>query len=104
MSASMMFRPKGSVSEAKGQVPLQTSAQFVRTYNTQAHEITNAITAVVLHAHTGLNLLRAQSPDLEKVRQALNGIANGGKRAGDFVVRTRALMKTVAAADGATDP
>src|SRR6476660_9436451 len=38
MSASMMFRPKGSVSEAKGQVPLQTSAEFVRTYNSQAHE------------------------------------------------------------------
>jgi hypothetical protein len=83
---------------------LQTSAEFARTYHAHAYEITNAITAVVLHAHTGLNLLRAQSPDLEKVRQALNGIANGGKRAGDFVVRTRALMKTVAAADGATDP
>jgi hypothetical protein len=93
-----------SVGDANGQMSLQTSAEFARTYNAHVHEITNAITAVVLHAHTGLNLLRAQSPDLEKVRQALNGIANGGKRAGDFVVRTRALMKTVAAADGATDP
>jgi hypothetical protein len=91
---------EGSVGDANGQVPSQTSAEFVRTYDAHAHEITDAITAVVLHAHAGLHLLRAQSPDLEKVRQALNGIANDGKRAGDIV----ALINKVAAADGATDP
>ena len=80
------------------------SAEFVRTYNAQAHEITNAITAVVINAHAGLQLLRAQSPDLEVVRQALNNIANDGKRAGDIVVRTRALMNKVVAADGVADP
>ena len=74
---------------------------IVRTYNAQAREITNAITAVIIHAEAGLRLLRAQSPDLEVVRQALNSIANDGKRAGDIVVRTRALMKKVAAADAA---
>ena len=79
-------------------------SEFVRTYNAQAHEITNAITAVVINAEAGLRLLRAQSPDLEVVRQALNRIANDGKRAGDIVVRTRALMNKVAAADGAADP
>ena len=78
--------------------------EFVRTYHAQAHEITDAITAVVINAQAGLQLLRAQSPDLEKVRQALNSIANDGKRAGDIVVRTRALMKKVAAADRAADP
>ena len=66
--------------------------------------ITDAITAVVINAHAGLQLLRAQSPDLEVVRQALNNIANDGKRAGDIVVRTRALMKKVAATDRAADP
>jgi hypothetical protein len=96
--------PTQSVGDAKGQVPLQTSAEFVRTYNAQAHEVTDAITAVVINAQAGLNLLRAQSPDLEKVRQALNSIANDGKRAGNIVVRTRALMKKVDAADGAADP
>ena len=79
------------------------STQFVRTYYAQAHEITDAITAVVINAQAGLQLLRVQSPDLEKVRQALNSIANDGKRAGDIVVRTRALMKKVAAADRAAD-
>jgi hypothetical protein len=94
LTVQHLFRPEGIVSDAKGQVPLQTSAQFVRTYNAQAHEITNAITAVVINAHTVLHLLRAQSPDLEQVRQALNSIANDdGKRAGDIVVRTQALMK-----------
>jgi len=78
--------------------------EFVRTYHAQAHEITDAITAVMINAQAGLQLLRAQSPDLEKVRQALNSIANDGKRAGDIVVRTRALMKKVAAADRAADP
>src|SRR6266404_3720528 len=66
--------------------------------------ITDAITAVVINAQAGLQLLRAQSPDLEKVRQTLNNIANDGKRAGDIVVRTRAHMKKVAAADDAADP
>ena len=66
--------------------------------------ITDAITAVVINAEAGLHLLRAQSPDLEKVRQTLNNIANDGKRAGDIVVQTRAHMKKVAAADDAADP
>jgi hypothetical protein len=80
------------------------AAEFVRTDNAQTHEIIDAITAVVLNAQAGLHLLRAQSPDLEEIRRALDHIANTGKRAGDIVVRTRALMKKVAAADGAADP
>jgi hypothetical protein len=48
---------------------------------------------VIINAHAVLHLLRAQS--------MLNNIANDGKRAGDIVVRTRALMKKVAAADAA---
>jgi hypothetical protein len=80
------------------------AAELVRTYNAQVHEIIDAITAVVLNAEAGLNLLGAQSPDLEKVRQMLSNIANDGKRAGDIVVRTRSLMNKVAAADGAIDP
>src|SRR5258706_303658 len=55
--------PTQSVGDAKG----QTSVEFVRSYNAQAHEIANAITAMVLNAQAGLHLLRAQSPDLEKV-------------------------------------
>jgi DNA-binding response OmpR family regulator len=58
-----------------------------------------------LRARTAEEQMRRSEEKFRAIfNQALNGIANGGKRAGDFVVRTRALMKTVAAADGATDP
>jgi predicted lactoylglutathione lyase len=87
------------VSDAKGQV--QASAEFVRTYDAQTREITNAITAMLINAQAGLDLLRAQSPDLEEVRQVLNCIANDSQRAGDIVFRTRSLVKKVAAAGGA---
>jgi hypothetical protein len=86
---------EGSVSDAKGQVPLQTSAEFVRTYNAQAHEIVDAITGAVTNAEAGLNWLSAEPPDLEGVRLALNGIASDGKRVAELVVRFRALMNKV---------
>jgi hypothetical protein len=91
-----LFWPEGSVSDAKGQGPLQTSAEFMRTYNAQAHEIVDAITAAVTNAEAGLNWLRAEPPDLEEVRQALNRIASDGERAAEIVVRLRALMNEVA--------
>jgi hypothetical protein len=91
-----LFRPEGSVSEAKGQVTLQTSAEFVRTCNAQAHEIVDAIAAAVTNAQAGLNWLCAETPDLEEVRQALTGIASDGKRAAEIVVRLRGLMNEVA--------
>jgi hypothetical protein len=99
MSASMMFRPEGSVSDAKGQVPLQTSAEFVRTYNSQAHEIIDALSAAATSAQAGLNWLRAEPPDLEEVRQVLNFIARDGKRAAEIVIRLRALIEKVPTAD-----
>jgi malonyl CoA-acyl carrier protein transacylase len=91
-----LFRPEGCVSDAKGQVPLQTAAELVRAYNAQAHEIVDAITAAITNAEAGLNWLRAETPDLEEVRQALNGIASDGKRAAEIVVRLRALVNKVA--------
>lgn len=90
-----LFQPEPSVSDAKGQVPLQTSAEFVRTYSAQTHEIVDAITAAVTNANAGLNWLRAEPPNLEEVRQALDGIASDGKRAAEIVVRLRALMNEV---------
>ena len=91
-----LFRPEGSVSDAKAQVPLQTSAEFLRTYNSQAHEIVDAITAAVTSAQAGLNWLRAEPPDLEEVRQSLNCIASDAKRAAEVVLRLHALMNKVA--------
>ncbi|MGY8680654.1 hypothetical protein Q2941_23070 [Bradyrhizobium sp. UFLA05-153] len=80
------------------------SAEFMHSYDAQAHEVINAITTVIVSAQVGMNLLRAQSPDMEQVGRVLNSIANDSKRAGDIVVRTRALIKNVAEAGGAADP
>ena len=91
----LLFRSERRVSNAKGQVPLQTSAEFARSFKAQTHEIVDTITAVVTNAEAGLNWLGAERPDLEEVRQALNGIASDGKRAAELVVRLRALMNKV---------
>ena len=82
-------------------MPLQTSAEFVRTHNAQAHEIIDAITAAVISAQAGLNWLRAEAPDLEEVRQVLDFIAGDGKRAAEIVIRLQALMEKVPTADAA---
>ena len=89
------FWPEKSASDTRGQVPLQTSAEFVRTFDVQNHKIVDALTATVTSAQAGLNWLRAEPPDLEEVRRLLNGIVNDGKRAAEIVVRLRALMKNV---------
>ena len=88
----LLFRSERRVSNAKGQVPLQTSAEFARSFKAQAHEIVDAITAVVINAEAGSTWLCAEPPDLEGVRLALDGIASDGKRAAELVVRFRALM------------
>ena len=59
----------------------------------KAKDHVDAITAAVINAEAGLNWLRAEPPDLEAVRQALNGIASDGKRAAEIVVRLRVPMK-----------
>jgi hypothetical protein len=54
------------VSNAKGQVPLQTSAELARSFKVRAHEIVDAITAVITNAEAGSTWLCAESPDLEE--------------------------------------
>jgi hypothetical protein len=93
LTVQYLSRPERILSDAKGQMPLQTSAEFVRTYNAQAHEIVDAITASVVSAQAGLNWLRAKPPDLEEVRQVLNVIARDGKRAAEIVIRLQALIE-----------
>ena len=97
LTVQHLFRPEGIVSDAKGQVPLQTAAEFVRAYNAQAHEIVDAITAAVTRAQAGLNWLRAEPPDLEEVRQVLNFIASDGNRAAEIVIRLQADVGCLAA-------
>ncbi len=94
------LRMEESVSDARDQVPSRTCAEFVRSYNAEAHEIAGAITAAVLHAQAGLGWLRAQPRDLENVQRALSSTVEDCKRVAEIVVRLRALMPT---ADGSPD-
>jgi hypothetical protein len=96
-----VFRLEGSVSDVKGQVPLQTSAEFVRTYDAQ---IADVITATLVNAQAGLNWLGAQPLNLEEVRKTLDRITDDGMRACEIVVRFRALMNEVPTADGVPGP
>jgi hypothetical protein len=99
-----LFRPEESMSDVNAKVPPQISAEVLRTYDAQTHEIFDAIAATVINAQAGLNWLRAQPVDLEEVRRALNSVAKDGKRAGESVVGLRALMNKLATADGGSDP
>lgn len=78
---------EGVTTEANGQMPFQASAEEVRIYGA----IVNAITATTLNAQAGLDWLSVQSPNLEEVRRSLNSIASDAIRAGEAVVRLRAL-------------
>jgi hypothetical protein len=84
-------RTERSVSDAKDQVRLQISAELVRAYNAQAHEMVDAIAAAIGNAQAGLNWLRGESPNLEEVQLALNDILSAGKRAAEIVGRLQAL-------------
>lgn len=78
---------EGVTTEPNGQMPFQTSAELVRIYGA----IVNAITATALNAQAGLDWLSTQPPNLEEVRRSLNSIASDGVRAGEVIVRLRAL-------------
>jgi hypothetical protein len=86
-------RQKRNVSSKPGQVPLQTTPQLARACQSQAHEITEAIAAVMLYAEAGLNWLRTDPPDLEGARRAFDGIAGDAKRACETLIRLRALLE-----------
>jgi PAS domain S-box-containing protein len=58
-----------------------------------AHEVNQPITATVANAEAGLSWLGAQPPNLEQVRQSLEGIVSDGLRAGDVIGRIRALVR-----------
>ena len=85
--------PEESASAPTSQLSSQTLAELERSYDIQVHEIVEAIAATAINAQAGLNWLRAEPPDLEGVRQALNSIARDAKRAAENLARLRALMK-----------
>ena len=58
-----------------------------------AHEVNQPIGAAITNAEAALRWLRAASPDLDEVRQALERIVRDGRRAGDVIARIRAMTR-----------
>lgn len=58
-----------------------------------AHEINEPIAAAVVNAQAALGWLKANPPDLGKVRVALDHIVEAGNRASDVMGRIRAFLK-----------
>jgi PAS domain S-box-containing protein len=56
-----------------------------------AHEINQPLAAIVADADASLNWLAKANPDLDRVRDALGGIAKDGNRAGEVIRRIRQL-------------
>ncbi|KER68438.1 hypothetical protein HR51_28630 [Burkholderia cepacia] len=58
-----------------------------------AHDVQQPITAVLTEAAAALNWLNAKPPNLDEIRESLDGIVSAGMRAGAIVERIRALIK-----------
>jgi PAS domain S-box-containing protein len=58
-----------------------------------AHEVNQPLGAIVTSAAAGARWLATKPPQMDKVRRALERIANDGKRAAEVIRRIRALMK-----------
>jgi PAS domain S-box-containing protein len=58
-----------------------------------AHEVNQPVGALVTNAHAAMRLLRAEPPDLNQVREALDDIIKDGRRVSDVIQRIRALVR-----------
>jgi two-component system sensor kinase FixL len=58
-----------------------------------AHEVNQPIAGVVANADAALRWLAANPPDLEEVKESLDGIVKDGRRAGEILGRIRTLVK-----------
>jgi PAS domain S-box-containing protein len=58
-----------------------------------AHELNQPLTAILSNAQAAQRLLAKTPVDLDEVREILSDIGDADKRAGDVIIRLRALMK-----------
>jgi C4-dicarboxylate-specific signal transduction histidine kinase len=58
-----------------------------------AHEVNQPIAGVITNAQAALRWLRADPPDPDEIREALDRIVADGRRAGEVIGRIRALVK-----------
>lgn len=60
---------------------------------TVAHEVSQPVAAMVANAHACLRWLRADRPDLDEVRAAVDDIVDAGEAAAAVIDRTRAMFR-----------
>src|SRR5262249_5825060 len=58
-----------------------------------AHEIRQPLAGIVARGNAGLNWLKRPTPDLDKVRSALENIVDSGHRADQVLRNTRAIFR-----------
>jgi hypothetical protein len=87
-----IFPLEESMRAATPKESLQILMEPERPFDAQAHQIIDAISAMVMNAQSGLRWLRLQPHHSEEVRQSLSRIAADGKRACDLVVRLRSIV------------
>ena len=58
-----------------------------------AHEVSQPLTSIIVSATAGQRWLRAEPPNLAKVRESLDRITRDGERASGVVARVRAFFK-----------
>jgi hypothetical protein len=87
-----LFQLEESMRAANADESLQTLMYAEGPFDAQAHQIIDAISAMVMNAQAGLRWLRVQPPDSEEVRQALSSIATDGRRACELVVLLRSIV------------
>jgi len=57
-----------------------------------AHEVRQPLAAIVARGNAGLNWLKRTTPDLDKVRNALESVVESGHRAGEVLQNVRAML------------
>jgi signal transduction histidine kinase len=67
------------------------------------HEVNQPLASIVARASAALRWLRAENPNVEKVKASLEGILAAGHRAGDIVASVRAMFKKDAPQKASTD-
>jgi signal transduction histidine kinase len=57
------------------------------------HEVNQPLTGIVTRANAALRWIRAEKPNLEKAKTALEGIVSAGHRASDIITSVRAMFR-----------
>ena len=84
------IQSRNTLAELASRDRLATAGQLSASI---AHEINQPLTGMVLKASAALRWLTVDKPDVDKVRNLLTDIVNGGHRAAELITSIRAMFK-----------